>query len=246
MAPHLVLWRPLDLQWQVYQAILEGWVTGEVRKPWLEARITLLYEKGDPSQAANYKPIPVSGAMYLILARLLLGALKDRIEQSLSARHAGGKRGETPAQHALAMLASLHAKDNEEAYVCLIDIAKAYPSMPHPAITFSLQAIGTPQHLIDMIRDVYDMSTLQYGSFVYSLERGVKEGYPLSPSLLVLVSEAFHHMLATKLPDLGIYVYMDDIDIVANNLTHLKGAMNRISELSQILGFQVNQGKTKL
>ena len=45
------------------------------------------------------------------------------------------QRGKTPAQHALAMLIGLHAKDNEEAYVCLIDIAKAYPSMPHPAIT---------------------------------------------------------------------------------------------------------------
>ena len=39
---------------------------------------------------------------------------------------------------------------------------------------------------------------------------------------------------------------MDDIAIVAHNLTQLKAAMNRISELSQILGFQVNPGKTDL
>ena len=71
--------------------------------------------------------------------------------------------------------------------MCLIDIAKAYPSMPHPAITYTLQAIGTPQHLVEMIRDIYHRSTLQYGSFVYSLERGVKEGCPLLPSLFVLV-----------------------------------------------------------
>ena len=159
VAPHLVSWLPLDLQWEVYQAVLEVWVTGEIPQHWLEGRITLLYKRGDPSQAANYRPIAVSGAMYLILAQLLLGALKDPIEQSLSARQAGGKKGKTPAQHALAMLTRLHAKDNEEAYVCLIDIAKAYPSMPHPAITYALQATGTPQHLIKMIRGIYHRST---------------------------------------------------------------------------------------
>ena len=59
MAPHLVSWLPLDLQWEVYQAILEVWVMGEVPQHWLEGRITLLYKKGDPSQAANYRPIAV-------------------------------------------------------------------------------------------------------------------------------------------------------------------------------------------
>ena len=88
--------------------------------------------------------------------------------------------------------------------MCLIDIAKAYPSMLHPAITYALQAIGTPQHLIEMIRDIYRRSTLQYGSFVCSFERGVKGGCPLSPSLFVLVYEAFHHTLATEFPELVV------------------------------------------
>ena len=107
MAPDFVSWLPLDLQWEVYQVVLEVWVTGEVPKSWLERMITLFYKKGDPSQAANYRPIAVSGAMYLMLALLLLGALKDPIKQSLSARQAGGKRGKTPAQHALPMLTRL-------------------------------------------------------------------------------------------------------------------------------------------
>ena len=76
--------------------------------------------------------------------------------------------------------------------------------MPHGAITYALQAFGTPQHLIEMIRDIYHRSTLQQGSSEYSLERGVNEGRPLSPSLFVLVYEAFHHTLATEFPELGI------------------------------------------
>ena len=38
---------------------------------------------------------------------------------------------------------------------------------------------------------------------------------------------------------------MDDIAIVANNLIQLKVAMNRILELSQVLGFQGDPGKTE-
>ena len=74
----------------------------------------------------------------------------------------------------------------------------------------------------------------------------MKEGCSLSPSLFVLVYEAFHDTLVAEFPELEVYVYTDDIAIVANNLTQLKAAMNRISELSQILGFQVNPGKTEL
>ena len=156
--------------------------------------------------------------MYLILARLLLGALKDPIEQSPSALQAGGKRGKTPAQHALAMLTRLHAKDDEEAYVCLIE-SQSIPEHAAPGQNVRLASNWdtTTPHRND--KDIYHRRTLQYGSFVYSLERGVKEGCPLSPSLFVLVYEAFHHTLDTEFPELDVYVYMDDIAIMANNLT---------------------------
>ena len=36
MAPHLMSWLPLDLQWEIYQALLEVWVTGEVPEAWLQ------------------------------------------------------------------------------------------------------------------------------------------------------------------------------------------------------------------
>ena len=46
----------------------------------------------------------MSRAVYLILATLLLDAMKGPIEQSLSERQVGEKRGKTPAHQALAML----------------------------------------------------------------------------------------------------------------------------------------------
>ena len=52
------------------------------------------------------------------------------------------------------------------ALVCLLDIAKAYPSMPHECLTYGLRLIGTPARIYNMVASIYAHSTGLYGVFM--------------------------------------------------------------------------------
>ena len=108
------------------------------------------------------------------------------------------------------------------ALVCLLDIAKAYPSMPHECLTYGLRLIGTLARIYNMVASIYAHSTGMYGDACFPLPLGIKEGFPLSPALFVLVYEAFHQTLTREFPNSTMLAYVDDIAIISLN----QGATN--------------------
>ena len=80
--------------------------------------------------------------------------------------------------------------------------------------------IGTPPNLLNMIASIYHTSSNQYCDFQYPLRRGIKEGCPLSPSLFILVYEAFHATLTREFPTARFFVYVDDIAVITPDKSH--------------------------
>ena len=154
--------------------------------------------------------------MYSILARLILDTLRGPIDAALSDPQAGCRRGYTTSQQALRMSMLLH-QYGYGALACLLDIAKAYPSMPHECLTYGLQLIGTPARIYNMVTSIYAHSTGVYGDVRFPLRHGIKEGCPLSPALFVLVYEAFHQTLTREFPISTILAYVDAIAIISPN-----------------------------
>ena len=136
----------------------------------------------------------------------------------------------------------------KKSYVCLLDIAKAFPSTPHPSILEALRIIGTPPNLLNMISSIYHSSSNQYHDFQYPLRRGIKEGCPLSPSLFILVYEAFHATLTREFPTARFFVYVDDIAVVTSNKATLRmrRVLHRTHEFSMSLDFRINHSKTEI
>ena len=62
--PHLQGRLPEYAKWTLYRYICAIWTTGVLSTSWTDARITLLYKKGDPRDASNYRPIAVYPCMY--------------------------------------------------------------------------------------------------------------------------------------------------------------------------------------
>ena len=57
------------MQWILYRRVCEVWNQGQILTEWTDARISLLYEKGDPGDASNYRPIAMSTCMYQITTK---------------------------------------------------------------------------------------------------------------------------------------------------------------------------------
>ena len=80
----------------------------------------------------------------------------------------------------------------------------------------------------------------------YHHRRGVKQGCPVSPLLFCVVYEIFHRTLSLKFPEVKFLVYMDDIAFVSPHRPTTERVLAHVNELSRILGFRVNWGKTEI
>ena len=143
------------------------------------------------------------------------------------------------------LLMDLHERP-EGSCICLLDIAKAFLSTLHVCLVESRQAIGAPPHVSCMVKSIYTLSTCHYGKLRFPLTRGIKEGYPLSPELSVLVYENFHAALAKEFPEASFFVYVDDIAVVTKSANDMQRPLKRMQELSLILGVQTTPGKTEV
>ena len=94
----------------------------------------MIYKSGPPEKALSYRPISVAS----VVARLLLDTLREPIDAALSDPQAVSRRGYTNSQQALRMNMLLHHY-RDGALICLLDITKADPSMPHACLLHGLQ-----------------------------------------------------------------------------------------------------------
>ena len=93
---------------------------------------------------------------------------------------------------------------------------------------------------------IYAYSTGVYGDVRFPLRRGIKEGCPLSPALFVQVYEAFHQTLTREFPNSTILAYVDDITIISPNQREMQHVLERVTQLSAILGLKMNPSKTQV
>ena len=85
-----------------------------------------------------------------------------------------------------AMVVSLKS---EKGMLVLFDFKAAFPSVAHPFLIDSLEAIGLPPHAIHFIKALYDNKRcdISFQGNVYkgfNMDCGVRQGCPISPLLI--------------------------------------------------------------
>jgi hypothetical protein len=86
-----------------------------------------------------------------------------------------------------------HSKEDQKALVAVMDINKAFDTVPHQAMVPALRKKGLPTQLLNMIHDAYQdvhkKITADGGETTINLQRGVKQGDPMSPLHFTAVLE---------------------------------------------------------
>lgn len=219
-------------------------------------RTTLLPKgKEELDKITNWRPITISSLLLRIYNKILC----HRLNQILTTddRQVGFKPVNGCSMNILWLHHLLkHARHQKrDLYVCLIDVAKAFDSVPHAVIFNALERSLLPSSFIDLIKDQYDKSST---SIVYSnlssrpisINRGVKQGDPLSPLLFNLVMDELMERLGDQygytLENIGstnIKCFADDVCLISGS----RMGMNQLIELTvQFLGekgLQVNAKK---
>ena len=131
--------------------------------------------------------------------------------------------------------------------------------MDHNALWEILKEMGIPDHLTCLLRNLYggQETTVRTGhgkTYWFKIQKGVCEGYILSPCLFNLYAEYILRNARLDEAKAGIKIvrsindlrYVDDATLMADSLEELKSLLMKIKEESEKTDLKLNIQKTKI
>eukprot|EP00973_Karenia_brevis_P048701 6757970-Karenia_brevis.AAC.1 len=163
----------------------------QVPSAWRETRLVVLFKKGDPKLASNYRPIAILPILYKLFSRMLCNRIQADIIHEQATDQAAYRKGYCTEDHLLSV-ALLLEKFQEwgcDLWMALVDYEKAFDSVEHAALWKVLNQSGISSGYIELLKILYDhqTATVMAGveSRAFPLERGVKQGDPISALLFI-------------------------------------------------------------
>lgn len=211
------------------------WKTGKFPRCWDAATIISIPKKPGSTKPGDYRGISliqtISKLVTSILAtRILKGALAtDR----LCKEQAGFRSYEEAVAQATLVydLANRARQDGKTTYITFIDAEKAFDRAPHGAIIAKCRAFGVRGQALELIRNLYQNASFtvrneDWTSQPGKVEKGVKQGCPLSPILFCIFmndlnkaiqegAPSYGHTLAAETPQITAGKFADDVAMIA-------------------------------
>ncbi|KAJ8727743.1 hypothetical protein PYW07_001862 [Mythimna separata] len=230
-----------------------------VPQQWAESEIILLYKKGDPADIGNYRPISLMPCFYKLFASCLLERISSEIDSFQPIEQAGFRKGYSTTDHihALDQVIQKYLEYRKPLYIAFIDFKKAFDSISHNSIWEALDKQNINAKYINIIKNIYSKSIsrvrLDRVGDSININRGVRQGDPISPKLFIAV---LHNIMADlswskrginiKGKHLSHLRFADDIVILAENAKELNEMINDLQTASEYVGLEMNLSKTKV
>ena len=131
---------------------------------------------------------------------------------------------------------------NQDVFLCFIDYSKAFDCVDHSKLWNTLRAMGFPEHLIVLLHNLYDNQEAtvrtEVGETDYSgIEKGVRQGHILSPTLFNLYAESIMQEAGVDEAEEGIRIgsrkinnlrYADDVTLLSDNEKDLQHLVEKV------------------
>ena len=185
-------------------------------------------------------------------------------EHFLSDAQAGFRRGQECVGQVGALLEILQRWTKPEryacggvwkklkAFACFIDLKKAYDMVPHEAMLYKLRAYGVSGRTYKFIRTLYANSRISVRvgascSRSVPLERGLRQGCPLSP---ILFSIFINDILPKRKkieecwePPVECLMFADDIVVFARSAKRLRKLMKKVTKWANRWEMEIGAAK---
>jgi hypothetical protein len=171
----------------------------------------------------------------------------------------GFRKGMSP-QSALRSLTNIIEEANhtqKELHLTYIDCKKAFDSIHQHAIFEALEAYGVGNHMIDLIKELYQdcsahLNINNIKGEDFSISRGVRQGDTLSPLLFIITlnglldwiekePEGYTMMQGLKV---GTIAYCDDLVLIAPSKKDTKKLFNKLKTFCKWAGLEINPKKS--
>ena len=159
--------------------------TKQIPDSWHEAKIIILFKKGDPDpkNIKNYRPISLLSHCYKIFTRLLQTRIERTLDENQPREKAGFRKGYSTTDH-LQALNQITEKSNEyNLPLCIgfIDCETAFDTAEHFAIFEALRKTNINETYIIILQNIYSQATARMlldksVSDEFPINRGVRQG----------------------------------------------------------------------
>ena len=196
---------------------------------WKTNRTTLIPKPGkNAEEVENWRPITIGSLLGRIYSAMIDRKLRSKIKRHIRQK---GFTQEDGCKNNIAILSSALTKMKEDSggVITIIDISKAFDTVPHGEISQSLMNKGVPSPICEYIQNTYigcktiihcrDKKTLPV-----DILRGVKQGNPLSPLLFNIIIDPIIGTLdetteGIKLENenISVLAFADDLVLLAKD-----------------------------
>ena len=193
------------------------------------SHIILIPKKGDLTNISNWRPISLTDCDVKILTKVLAKRLQIAAQTCIDPTQTGFVKGRSIFDNIFTMKMTIEAGTIDPTKICggmvLLDQQKAYDRVDHRYLIKCLHHVGIGEGFTKWIRMLYSQAeaAVKLGPLLtrrFPIERGLRQGDPLSPILYNFIAEPFLCYLRNKnrgiqLPGLQLrtLAFADDVAI---------------------------------
>ncbi len=184
---------------KIYNAIMKNKISPE---RWRKGTLFMLHKGGSAADCNNYRPIALLNVQYKIFTKILYNRMLKVLEEENAITNAQGgwRKDRTTWQKINTLIAAIKDANNErkQIHITYVDLKKAYDSTDHNTLINTLSEYGFDENLTQVISalntgNTFEVITAWGNTNEYPVQRGVRQGCPLSP-LLFMIYRATNEM----------------------------------------------------
>ena len=229
-----------------------------------QTSISLILKKNkDPLLCGSYRPISLINVDAKLLAKVLAMRLDSILPSLISTDQTGFIKNRHSFFNIRRLFNIMYAPPSptcSEAVVSL-DAEKAFDRVEWEYLFYTLRKFGFCEKFISWVRLLYTLPsasvrTNSINSEYFSLQRGTRQGCPLSPLLFAITIEPLSIALRSHPQISGILrgeveqkvaLYADDLLLFLSNLSlSLPNVLSTLEDFGIISGYKVNYDKSEL
>ncbi|KAL4098047.1 hypothetical protein QTP88_022719 [Uroleucon formosanum] len=218
---------------------------------WKISRITPILKSGDPTLVTNYRPIsnlPFIGKLFELI---VLKQIERSLHSTLSMDQHGFFPGRSTITSSLDFSCFIRDafRDNSQVDAIFTDFSKAFDSVDHNSLIYTLDKLGIGIPLLSWIRS-YLVDRWQYvklfniSSSKFKVSSGVPQGGHLSP----LLFNIFVNSIFSNVPSVRLLLFADDAKLFSRissstDCDVLQSSFNNFINWCQAIGLTLNFDK---
>ena len=253
-----------DVKQYLIQSLNYSYTHGDMTDLQKQSIITLL-PKGDKDRTflSNWRPISLLNVDYKIATKSIANRLKKVISNIISNAQTGFVKGRYIGENIRLMCEIIeYVNENDlPALLFFSDFEKAFDSLNHDFMFDTLRHFNFGESLIDWIKLFYKDATScvtnnGYLSSFFEIQRGVRQGCPLSPTLFIMCIELLSYEVSNNKDIKGINIHDEEIKntLFADDATFLtdgsdksfKTLVNVLDNFSYCSGLKLNTKKCNI